>query len=69
MGVPGELAGLYEAHAMFGKVDWAKLVDLAINLADKGFNVSEDLAVALKIHSEKIKSDPGLRCVYWKAKG
>jgi gamma-glutamyltranspeptidase / glutathione hydrolase len=38
-GVPGSVAGLWEAHRRFGSRPWAELVEPAIRLADDGFVV------------------------------
>lgn len=35
-GVPGSVAGLYEAHRKFGKLPWSRLVQPAIALAEQG---------------------------------
>lgn len=44
VGVPGTVAGLYKAHSKYGKLDWAKLVDPAIKLAENGFKISPVIA-------------------------
>jgi len=36
-GVPGTVAGFWEAHQRFGKLSWKQLVQPAIRLAEKGF--------------------------------
>lgn len=36
-GIPGTVAGLYEAHRRFGKLKWSRLVQPAIDLARNGF--------------------------------
>jgi len=61
VGVPGELAGLWEAHQRFGKVQWSELVRPAKDLALNGFSVSPVLARTLDESRERIKADPGLR--------
>ena len=38
-GVPGSVAGLYEAHRKFGTKPWAQVVQPAIELAERGFVV------------------------------
>ncbi len=38
-GVPGSVAGLYEAHRKYGTIPWAKLVQPAIELAENGFPI------------------------------
>lgn len=38
-GVPGSVAGLYEAHKKYGTRPWAELLRTAITLADSGFAI------------------------------
>lgn len=40
VGIPGTVAGIYQAHQKFGKLPFAKLVQPAIDLAQKGIVVS-----------------------------
>lgn len=40
-GVPGSVEGLYEAHQRHGKLDWATLVQPAIELAERGITLTE----------------------------
>ncbi len=44
VGVPGTVAGLYAAHEKFGKLEWSKLIQPAIYIAENGFVVSPPLA-------------------------
>ncbi|MCP9199937.1 gamma-glutamyltransferase [Gramella sp. GC03-9] len=44
VGVPGTVAGLYKAHQKYGKLDWKDLVQPAVDLAEKGFQVSQPIA-------------------------
>ena len=39
-GVPGTVAGLWEAHKKFGKLPWRALLEPAVALASKGFKLS-----------------------------
>jgi gamma-glutamyltranspeptidase/glutathione hydrolase len=43
-GVPGSPAGLYELHRRHGRLPWSSVVEPAIQLADRGFQVSDRLA-------------------------
>jgi gamma-glutamyltranspeptidase len=63
VGIPGELAGLWEAHQRFGKVPWSDLVRPAKDLAQNGFAVSPTLAKSLEEYRDKIMADPVLRFV------
>ncbi|MBC7843563.1 MAG: gamma-glutamyltransferase [Gemmatimonadaceae bacterium] len=38
-GVPGSVAGLYEAHRKYGLKPWAELIQPAIALAERGFTI------------------------------
>jgi len=46
-GVPGSVDGMVQAHQKYGKLKWADLVQPAIDLALKGFKVTERLAADL----------------------
>lgn len=43
-GVPGTVMGLWEAHRRFGSLPWPALLQPAIDYAEKGFEVSGQLA-------------------------
>jgi gamma-glutamyltranspeptidase/glutathione hydrolase len=44
VGVPGTVAGLELAHKKYGKLPWEKLLAPAIELAENGFKISENLS-------------------------
>lgn len=46
-GVPGTVAGLHEAHRLYGSLPWRDLFAPAVSLARNGFPVSESLASSL----------------------
>ncbi len=56
VGVPGTVAGLYLAHQRYGRLPWKKLVQPAIDLAQKGFVMSYGLYADAK---EVISENPG----------
>ena len=53
-GVPGTVAGLFESHK-YGKLPFAKLIEPAIELAEKGFCISASEARALNNLQEDLK--------------
>jgi gamma-glutamyltranspeptidase/glutathione hydrolase len=46
VGVPGTVAGLYEAHRTYGKLPWKTVMASAIRIAETGFPISKPLATA-----------------------
>ncbi|VVB11171.1 unnamed protein product [Arabis nemorensis] len=64
IGVPGEIAGLYEAWKRYGRLPWKPLFEPAIELARGGFVVAPYLGRAIASHSSMILKDPGLRNVF-----
>ncbi|MGJ3235600.1 gamma-glutamyltransferase [Marivirga sp.] len=44
IGVPGTVAGLYDAHQKYGKISWEKLLERAVQLAEYGFPLPKSLA-------------------------
>lgn len=44
VGVPGTVDGMVKAHQKYGKLSWKELVQPAIDLAEKGFPLTEGLA-------------------------
>lgn len=63
VGVPGEVAGLWEAHRRFGRLPWRRLVAPAARLAREGFPASEHLARQVATHASAIAGDRALASV------
>ena len=55
-GVPGSVAGMWEAHQRFGTLPWAELVEPAISLAD-GLVVHERLGRSLADYARTLRGD------------
>ena len=64
VGVPGELAGLFELHKGRGALSWSEVVKPATRLAEEGFVVGPVLAAAIKSNLDSILSDPGLSAIF-----
>ncbi|MFL2690238.1 MAG: gamma-glutamyltransferase [Gammaproteobacteria bacterium] len=54
IGVPGTVAGLWDVHKKFGSLPWSVLLEDAINLAEKGFEITPFLADILFEYNEKL---------------
>jgi len=57
VGVPGTVAGLYQAHEKYGKLPWAELVKPSVELAKKGFTMSWGLYNAAERMSDRDPSE------------
>ncbi|WP_375444009.1 gamma-glutamyltransferase [uncultured Fibrella sp.] len=59
-GVPGSVAGMVQAHEKFGKLTWAQVLQPAVDLAEKGFALTERDATGLnRIKTDLLKYNPG----------
>jgi gamma-glutamyltranspeptidase / glutathione hydrolase len=56
-GVPGTVAGLWEAHQKHGSIEWSKLVQPAIHLALNGFELTEREANGLNSIQDDLKAN------------
>ena len=53
VGVPGSVAGFWEAHKRYGTLPWSQLVAPAIRMAEEGFEVPEHLGDRVPNRVEK----------------
>ncbi len=53
-GVPGTVAGFWEAHQKYGKLEWSRLVEPAITLARNGVELSYDMSETLARRQERL---------------
>jgi gamma-glutamyltranspeptidase / glutathione hydrolase len=65
VGVPGEVAGLFEFHRRHGKRKWSDLVAPAARWAKNGFPVNRHLGQMLDGNAAGLKVDPGILGVYF----
>ena len=56
VGVPGSVAGMFEAHSKYGKLPWADLIEPAVKIAENGFILTDkDAAEYNKFKSDFLK--------------
>jgi gamma-glutamyltranspeptidase / glutathione hydrolase len=63
-GVPGTIAGLAAAHKKYGKLPWRVVVQPSIDLAQKGFKVSDLYTVQAKSKQKLLASNPAARQIF-----
>ncbi|MGK3998383.1 gamma-glutamyltransferase [Sorangium sp. So ce1024] len=66
VGVPGSVAGLWEAYDKLGskKKTWAELIAPSIRLAREGFAVDENFATTVKAASKKLERFPASAALF-----
>ena len=68
VGVPGTVRMLEMAHKQYGKLQWARLFEPAIALAEGGFKVSPRLNTLVKADAH-LKKDPVATAYFFKSDG
>lgn len=65
VGVPGNIALAWKAHAKWGKLPWAQLFAPAIRLADQGYALAPLSYAYLRQMAAIDKDFPGLQSLFW----
>lgn len=68
-GVPGTVAGLALALEKYGTIPLERAIRPALELAEKGFPVSDNLARSLEDAKERMEKEPGSMRVFFKEGG
>ena len=63
--IPGEVAGLLDAHARFGRLPRADVLAPAIRLAEDGYPINQILAQMIARDSAKLHRYPASRRAFW----
>jgi gamma-glutamyltranspeptidase / glutathione hydrolase len=69
VGVPGSVAGLALALERYGTISLAEALAPAIELAEQGISVSEDLAASLAGMRDRLEKRPSSTRIFYKAGG
>jgi gamma-glutamyltranspeptidase/glutathione hydrolase len=64
-GIPGTVAGMWEAHQKFGSMPWKDLLKPAIQLAKKGFKVSSFMADSINRAHSSMKDYPSTVSIFF----
>ncbi|XP_076654629.1 scoloptoxin SSD14 isoform X2 [Halictus rubicundus] len=62
--VPGEVAGYWEAHKRFGKLQWAELFEPSIELCETGYNLTKIQYDGFQFNTKNIYNDPILKNLF-----
>ncbi len=57
-GIPGEIAGLWEAYKLGGKLPWNKLFEPTVRLCREGFSVTSLLERDIDVYEDDIRGSP-----------
>jgi len=71
-GIPGSVAGMWEAHKKYGKLQWKDLLLPAIQLARTGFKISQRQANEFESHKDRfVRLNPSgaaiIKTTSWKS--
>jgi gamma-glutamyltranspeptidase/glutathione hydrolase len=64
VGVPGSVAGLFEAHHKFGRLRWNELVAPAIRLAREGYVLDAVRSHSIALEAERLARFPASRALF-----
>ncbi|WP_229424304.1 gamma-glutamyltransferase family protein [Moorena producens] len=69
VGVPGTVAGLTMALEKYGTISLERALQPAIELAEKGFPVSEDLLSSLREYKQRMQASEASMAIFYKPGG
>ncbi len=69
VGTPGVLRMLELAHRQYGRLPWPRLVEPAIQLAQRGFSVSSRLHQAIQDQASTLQQDPVAAAYFLNSRG
>lgn len=66
---PGTVKLLWDTHQKYGKLEWKKIIQPVINLAEEGFAVSPRLASLIANDAERLSRFPTTKAYFFNADG
>ncbi|MEZ9889024.1 gamma-glutamyltransferase [Vibrio breoganii] len=63
--IPGTLKLLYSTHQKHGKLEWAELLEPAIDYAENGYAMNSYTYDILVREQSRLESDPEINALYW----
>ncbi|KAJ2083131.1 hypothetical protein H4R24_001044 [Coemansia sp. RSA 988] len=69
VGIPGEIAGLYNAHSRFGKLPWHRLFEPSVKLARDGYALNSVVYKNLVSIKQHVLDSPGFNTTFTNGRG
>ncbi len=65
VGTPGTVKLLWDTHQKYGKLEWKKIIEPVIQLAEQGFTISPRLANLIASDSERLSRFPATKTYFF----
>lgn len=69
VGTPGTVKLMWETHQKYGKLEWSKLIEPVIKLAQQGFEISPRLASLIEGDAERLSRFPATKAYFFNPDG
>ncbi|WMN87254.1 gamma-glutamyltransferase [Vibrio parahaemolyticus] len=69
VGTPGTVKLLWDTHQKYGKLEWKKIIQPIIKLAEQGFSISPRLANLIEGDSERLSRFPATKAYFFNPDG
>lgn len=69
VGTPGTVKLLWDTHQQYGKLEWKKIIQPIIKLAEQGFSISPRLASLIEGDSERLSRFPATKAYFFNPDG
>jgi gamma-glutamyltranspeptidase/glutathione hydrolase len=69
VGTPGTVKLLWDTHQKYGKLEWKKIIQPIIKLAEQGFSISSRLASLIEGDAERLSRFPATKAYFFNPDG